>query len=126
MDFQSQTHAADERDLMGMARVMSRTKYPRILGSAALGIAYVAVGRSDAFVAHYGGLRTFDCVPSMFLLESAGGYLATPGLELESLDLSSPARIRLVAAGSRALMEELLGILGIGGSAEVRGGRAYR
>ncbi|MCI4461097.1 MAG: hypothetical protein JHC24_02725, partial [Thaumarchaeota archaeon] len=85
VDLQSQTHAAGGDEARGLARILGRTKYPRILGSAALGIAYVAAGRIDAFVAHYGGLRTFDCVPSLFLLESAGGRLAV----LEPADLDS-------------------------------------
>ncbi|MGC8555802.1 MAG: inositol monophosphatase family protein, partial [Conexivisphaera sp.] len=124
VDMQSQVYAAGEEEIGGIAALMRRTKYPRILGSAALGIAYVAIGRADAFVAHYGGLRTFDCVPSMFLLEAAGGYLAPLGVDLDSLELDSGARLRLIAAGSRRLMEELLGVLGV--EARVRGGRASR
>ncbi|MGC9016264.1 MAG: inositol monophosphatase family protein [Conexivisphaera sp.] len=128
VDFQSQTHLAGDAEVRGVADVMRRAKYPRILGSAALGIAYVAAGSADAFVAHYGGLRTFDCVPSMFLLESAGGYLAPIGVELDSVELDSGVRLRLLATGGRGLMEELIDVLGLGPEvrAGIRGGRASR
>jgi len=124
VDFQSQTIAADEDEARGLSSLLSRTKYPRMLGSAALGIAYVAVGRGDAFVAHYGGLRTFDCLPSLFLLESAGGYVAPLGFELDGVELGSDVRLRFVAAGTRGLVEEITSLLGV--DAPIRGGRASR
>jgi myo-inositol-1(or 4)-monophosphatase len=127
VDLQSQTHAAGGDEARGLARILGRTKYPRILGSAALGIAYVAAGRIDAFVAHYGGLRTFDCVPSLFLLESAGGHLAVlEPANLDSLRLDSFERVRVIAAGSGALLEEIARELGLGPGVTIRGGRASR
>jgi len=127
VDLQSQTRAAGGDEARGLARILGRTKYPRILGSAALGIAYVAAGRIDAFVAHYGGLRTFDCVPSLFLLESAGGHLAVlEPADLDSLRLDSFERVRVIAAGSGALLEEIARELGLGPGVTIRGGRASR
>jgi fructose-1,6-bisphosphatase/inositol monophosphatase family enzyme len=73
-----------------------------------LEIAYVAIGRVDAFVEPYLQLRSFDCLPSLFLVERAGGYLHFIGQEPTRVDLLQPERYAFVAAGTRALLHEIL------------------
>ncbi|MCS4538325.1 MAG: inositol monophosphatase [Thaumarchaeota archaeon] len=86
-----------------MYELMSKTKYPRVLGSAALEIAYVAIGRMDAYVAPGKQLRSYDCLPSIFLVKSARGFVQGIGQNLDSVDVMSNERISFVVAGNKTL-----------------------
>ena len=86
-----------------MYELLSRTKYPRVLGSAALEIAYVAIGRMDAYVAPGKQLRSYDCLPSMFLVKSAGGFVRGIGQNIDSVDVMSRERVSFVVAGNKTL-----------------------
>lgn len=52
-------------------RLIRRVRKIRMMGAAALGIAYVAAGRMDAYFEH--GLRLWDIAAGGLLVESAGG-----------------------------------------------------
>jgi len=86
-----------------MYELLSKTKYPRVLGSAALEIAYVAVGRMDAYVAPGMQLRSYDCLPSIFLVKSAGGFVQGIGQNIDSVDVMSTERVSFVVAGNKTL-----------------------
>ena len=86
-----------------MYELLSRTRYPRVLGSAALEIAYVAVGRMDAYVAPGMQLRSYDCLPSIFLVKSAGGFVQGIGQDIDSIDVMSRERVSFVVAGNKTL-----------------------
>ncbi len=86
-----------------MYSLVSQTKYPRMLGSAALEIAYVAIGRTDAYVAPGKQLRNYDCLPSIFLVKSAGGFTQGVGQDLGSIDVMSKERVSFVVAGNKKL-----------------------
>ncbi|MBV8440637.1 MAG: inositol monophosphatase [Hyphomicrobiales bacterium] len=43
-------------------------------GSGALGLAYVAAGRRDAYVEHH--IRAWDCLAGILLVSEAGGYVS--------------------------------------------------
>lgn len=86
-----------------MYELISKTKYPRVLGSAALEIAYVSIGGMDAYVAPGKQLRSYDCLPSIFLVKSAGGFVHGIGQNLDSVDVISKERISFVVAGNKAL-----------------------
>lgn len=94
--------------LVGASKLLRRIRYPRFLGSAALEIAYVAIGRMDAFVEPYLQLRSFDCLPSLFLVERAGGHVRFIGQKRTNIDLLEPKRHAFVAAGTEALLHEIL------------------
>jgi myo-inositol-1(or 4)-monophosphatase len=86
-----------------MYELISKTRYPRVLGSAALEIAYVAIGRMDAYVAPGKQLRSYDCLPSVFLVKSARGFIEGIDQDIDSVDVMSRERISFVAAGNKTL-----------------------
>jgi len=81
-----------------LASLLDRVRYPRFMGSAALETAYVAVGRSDAYVQMLPTLRPFDCIGSLFMVKEAGGFVRCLNLDLEEVDLRRPVRLAYVAA----------------------------
>ncbi|MBI4258026.1 MAG: inositol monophosphatase [Thaumarchaeota archaeon] len=91
--------------------LLSNLRYPRCLGSAALETAYVALGRVDAYVEPLPRLRTFDCVPSLFLVKEAGGFVKPLNLDLDEADLSKPLRLSYVAARSSKILSWLLRLI---------------
>jgi len=72
----------------------------RIAGSAALGLAYVAAGRVDAYI--HPSPYAWDIAPGMLLVEEAGGVLS----ELGGAPLTLGSRS--VVASGPAMHEELL------------------
>jgi myo-inositol-1(or 4)-monophosphatase len=105
--FDSKAHMVPKERLGGVTSLMSATKFPRMLSTAALETACVASGRLDAFVAPFAELRSFDCLPSIFLVLEAGGVVKVEGPELASIPLDGSVRIDYVAAGN----QELLGLM---------------
>lgn len=77
----------------------------RRFGSAALGIAYVAAGRLDAFMEYH--LNSWDTLAGLLLVEEAGAY-ANHFLEGEAL-----LRGNAVLVSCRGLVEVLTGLTGI-------------
>ena len=59
------------RMLPAFNRLIRRVRKVRMMGAAALGIAYVAAGRMDAYFEH--GLRLWDIAAGGLLVEAAGG-----------------------------------------------------
>jgi len=94
-----------------MLNLLRTIRYPRFLGSAALETAYVALGRVDAFVAPAPRLRSYDCLPSLLIVQEAGGYFQTLNRDLKDADLSEPLRLSYVAARSRPLVNWLAGLV---------------
>ena len=97
------SYVAAERELQTaiFTRVLPRARDVRRAGSAALDLAWVAVGRLDAFYEH--GLAEWDHAAGDLLVREAGGVV-----------LSLPAAGGLrpgVLAGPEALAEELLPLL---------------
>ncbi len=78
--------------------LLQEVKYPRCLGSAALETAYVAVGRSDAFLQIAPNLRTFDCIGALFMVQEAGGWFKCLNIDLNKVDLRGSERFAYVAA----------------------------
>jgi myo-inositol-1(or 4)-monophosphatase len=107
MAFDSKMYKVPRDRMAGLAALMASTKYPRMLSTAALETACVASGRLDAFVAPYGNLRSFDCLPSIFLVLEAGGVSDIDAKELRSIPLDGSRRIGYVVAGN----ERILGLI---------------
>ena len=94
-----------------LGRLLVETRYPRCLGSSALETAYVADGRADAFIETRHRLRPFDCVPSMYLILKAGGFVELLGTRVDDLDLRRKVRLGLIAAGNKELGDKIMSIL---------------
>lgn len=109
--FDSKAYKVPEEKLGALVRLFASTKYPRVLSTAALETAYVASGRLDAFVAPYAKLRSFDCLPALFLVKGAGGRVKVLSGELDELPLDGSKEVDYVAAGSEGLLRAILEIL---------------
>jgi myo-inositol-1(or 4)-monophosphatase len=114
ISFDSKFYMLREASITRIATLMAKTKYPRVFSTAALETAYVATGRIDAYVCLDGGLRTFDCMPSLFLLKKVGCEVSIPWKELDETRLDSSKRLSYVAACTQPLMKQILKILGSG------------
>lgn len=90
-----------------MYGLLARTKHPRVLGSAALEIAYVAIGRMDAYIAPGKQLRNYDCLPSIFLVKMAGGFVRGVVHDLDSIDVMSKERVSFIVAGHEKLGQSI-------------------
>lgn len=95
-----------------LANLINKIKYPRVLGTAALEIAFVACGITDAYVGARRNLRAFDCLPSIFMVKEIGGFVKVFDEDLDNFELSSKKRLAFIAANSRDLAREILGCLG--------------
>lgn len=102
---------AHPESFKGVKEIMLRTKYPRMIGAAAWEVASLATGRVDAVLAFPGLLRTFDCLPSLFLLKQVGGKAFYIGRRPRKL--TSEDRIRFVAALNEGLLNEIMDILNV-------------
>jgi len=110
--FDSKLHMVPEGRLSSVVSLMTATRYPRILSTAALETACVAAGRLDAFVAPYASLRSFDCLPSIFLVREAGGSVDLEPSVLGSLPLDGSVRVNYVAAGNPGMLRAIGNKLG--------------
>lgn len=94
-----------------LANLLNNIRHPRILGTAALETAYVAVGRVDGFVEPYPRLRTYDCLPSLFLVKEAEGVFKILNTT-EDIDLRGNMTLGYVAAGCQTLLDKILKLMG--------------
>ena len=94
-----------------LANLINNIRHPRILGTAALETAYVAVGRVDGFIEPYPRLRTYDCLPSLFLVKEAKGVFKILNVT-EDIELRSDVALGYVAAGCQALLDKILRLIG--------------
>lgn len=85
----------------------------RVLGSAALETAYVSSGKIDAFLAPTEQLRTFDCLPSIFIARASGAFVKTIDLDLPSLDLYGREGISYIVASTQRLGTSILSLLNL-------------
>ena len=93
-------------------RILRYAGYPRLFGSAALEIAYVAVGLLDAFVDVAPRLRPFDITASLYMVLKAGGYVKTFNVKLNDLKITEIVRVSFIAAGNAELGENIISLLG--------------
>jgi myo-inositol-1(or 4)-monophosphatase len=93
-----------ERYLGLLARVVATGASPMRCGSGALGLAYVAAGRRDAYAENH--INSWDCLAAVAMIKEAGGYVsnflandgltkgnaivaAAPGLKEKVLEVSA-------------------------------------
>ncbi len=89
----AKTSATIDAGLPLLQEMVHRVRKCRMLGSAALDLAYVACGRLDAYVEQ--GISLWDIAAGLLLVESAGGRI---GLEPRS---DMPDKFRIIASSGR-------------------------
>ncbi len=94
----------DSPDVRRLIEVMHRSQAIRRLGSAALTLCYVAMGRLDAYWAT--SVKIWDVAAGQLIVREAGGCLTGPAGD--PFDLDDP---QLVTAGTSRLHSELLAAL---------------
>ena len=94
-----------EKYLGLLGRVVAAGAAPMRCASGALALAYVACGRSDAFIEHH--INAWDCLAGIVLVQEAGGYvsdfLAHDGLRKGNALLACAPALRDSLAGMAAL-----------------------
>jgi len=96
----SKTHDNFEKTLPHLIRIAARVKKIRILGSAALELAYVASGRLDAYLERT--INLWDVAAGSLLVENAGGEFYTrpaPGGKLRMCADNGLLRKKLQVGG---------------------------
>jgi myo-inositol-1(or 4)-monophosphatase len=89
----AKTSATIEAGLPLLEQMVHRVRKCRMLGSAALDMAYVACGRLDAYIEQ--GISLWDIAAGCLLVEAAGGRV-----ELEPRT-DAPDKFRIVASNGR-------------------------
>ena len=90
-----------------MQSIFQKTKSQRILGSAILENVFVATGNLDAYIAPSKQLRTFDCLPSIFIAKSSGACVKF--LENDKkINLFSKNRVSYILASTKKLGNAIL------------------
>lgn len=92
-----------DRSLAVVSALAARCRTVRALGSAALGLAYVAQGRVDFYFNF--GLQPWDIAAGAVIIREVGGVLCHPGGE--ALQLGKPA----IFAAHPALLDEVLPLM---------------
>ena len=69
-----------------------------MMGSAALGLAYIASGRLDAYIEEM--ISLWDIAAGQFLIEAAGGTVKVTTSE------ANPDKLAIVASNSRLPMDD--------------------
>lgn len=91
--------------------LQQRVRFLRILGAAALDIAYIASGAVDAFLDLDRGLKTVDYAAAKPLLELAGGVVSDLRGQPIRLQEDLTVRVKILAASHKQLHSMLLGLL---------------
>lgn len=97
-------NAESESRFRNIGKFMQMVKSPRTLGSAALETVYVGAGRLDAYLAPSKQLRTFDCLPSLFIAKSAGAVIEGIDMDLNTVSLFERGGIAYLASSTKDLM----------------------
>ena len=90
-----------------MIKIFDITKAQRILGSAIMENVYVATGAIDAFIAPSKQLRTFDCLPAMYIGKQSGLFIRFLN-EMNDFDLLSKEGVSYVSACTETLGNNIL------------------
>ena len=95
----SKTAAAMQEGLGRFSELASQVRKVRIMGSAALGLAYIATGRLDSYIEAF--ISLWDIAAGVLLIEEAGGLV-----KLTNLD-KSPDKFSIVASNGKLVFPEL-------------------
>ena len=92
--------------------LLNALEHNRQVGSTALSLCYIAAGRIDAHVDVRGLIRATDIAAALLILREAGGVYAVDGKLFGDLPVTRETRMDLVAASSRPVLDEILGLIG--------------
>ncbi len=98
--------------LRSLERLIYKAGHLRQLGCASISLCHVASGRIDAHIDYRGALRATDAAAGLFILKEAGGVYIIDGAMDNDLMLSRGSRLRLVAASSQVLLDEIMSLIG--------------
>lgn len=98
--------------LRSLERLIGEAGHLRQLGCASISLCHVASGSMDAHIDYRGALRATDAAAGLFILKEAGGVYVIDGAMDADLMLSRGSRLRLVAASSRELLDEIMSRIG--------------
>ncbi|MBS7637346.1 hypothetical protein KEJ49_00415 [Candidatus Bathyarchaeota archaeon] len=98
--------------LRSLERLIYKAGHLRQLGCASISLCHVASGRIDAHIDYRGALRATDAAAALFILKEAGGVYIIDGAMDNDLMLSRGSRLRLVAASSQGLLDEIMSLIG--------------
>ena len=90
-----------------MQEIFEKTKAQRILGSAIIENVFVAAGKIDAFIAPSKQLRTFDCLPAMYIGKCSGIFIEFLN-EQNDFDILSKEGVSYVTACTKILGNNIL------------------
>ncbi len=93
-------------------RLIAEAGHLRQLGCASISLCHVASGRVDAHIDLRGALRATDAAAGLFILKEAGGLYSIGGVIDGDTMLSRGSRMRLIAASSPELLEEMVRLIG--------------
>jgi myo-inositol-1(or 4)-monophosphatase len=92
--------------------LLNALEHNRQVGSTALSLCYIATGRIDAHVDIRGLIRATDVAAALLILREAGGVYTVDGKLFGDLPVTRETRMDLVAASSRPVLDEILGLIG--------------
>jgi len=92
--------------------LLNALEHNRQVGSTALSLCYIAAGRIDAHVDVRGLIRATDVAAALLILREAGGVYTVDGKLFGDLPVTRETRMDLVAASSRPILDEILGLIG--------------
>lgn len=93
-------------------RLIYKARYLRQLGCASISLCQVASGGIDAHIDYRGLLRATDAAAGLFILKEAGGVYSINGVRDGDMILSRGSRLRLIAASSEELLNEITALIG--------------
>jgi len=97
-------------------KLIQEIGYPRVFGATAVEIALILNESMDAYVSYPVGTRPFDFMPSLFLVQQAGGTaISLSKYPISDIPLDAMGRFPLIVAINRATLNRLLEILKVDG-----------
>lgn len=97
-------------------KLIQEVGYPRIFGATAVEIALILNESMDAYVSYPVGTRPFDFMPSLFLVQQAGGKaISLSKYPISDIPLDAMGRFPLIVALNLATLNRLLEILKVKG-----------
>jgi myo-inositol-1(or 4)-monophosphatase len=74
-----------DQGLQSFGQIIHQVRKVRLMGAAALDVAYVACGRFDAYLEY--GIQLWDIAAGQFILENAGGRVESKPLRAHTFDV---------------------------------------
>jgi myo-inositol-1(or 4)-monophosphatase len=93
-------------------RLLEESRHLRSEGSSAMSLCHVASGTMDAHIDLRGIVRATDVSAGLLILGEAGGVYTVDGVPSGDFPLTRDTHMKLVAAGSQRLLDEINSLMG--------------